>query len=110
MSLGNLFFKAMGMIITRFIVLSLLLTPFWGQTSLYAQQLTIEKIYFYNVRGLAVKEFLLNSLNLDKEKGETITLGMDPERDRLKDGSGDGGGGNPFISMGGSSSERELYQ
>lgn len=74
--------------------------------------LNIEKITFYNIRGLAIKEFLTKSLELDEKNGEFITLGLDPERDRPKDQSSSGSNGSGGLITRGEPSltERELYQ
>ncbi len=72
-------------------------------------KLSIERINFYNLRGLAIKDFLTKSLELDEKNGEFVSLGLDPERDRLKDQSS-GSPHNPGgLIAGPSDSERNLY-
>ena len=92
------------------VVILVTLISFWGNHA-PSSDIEVEKIYFYSVRGLALKEFLTKSLNLDEENGEFISLGLDPERDRAKEAGSSGSRYNPFVSPGSASnSERELYQ
>ncbi|OGQ13594.1 MAG: hypothetical protein A3B70_00695 [Deltaproteobacteria bacterium RIFCSPHIGHO2_02_FULL_40_11] len=73
------------------------------------EDLVVEKIYFYNRRGLDVKIFLEKSLNLDQTQGEFISLGLDPQRDRPQDGSAGSGHSGGLLLPVANPSEFALY-
>lgn len=74
-------------------------------------QLSVATFYFYNRRGLEVKELLTKSLLLDEKQGEFVSLGLDPNRDRPQQSNQNGGGGGGLIiSSGVSGTEMELFQ